>query len=170
MKTLTVIIIVAIVASLIGTFIWWAVTEYDKELAIKVTQLEEMLGGEREVRRMHNTKDRASTFNSSFFLFAGSARGQSSEDFYVIFSWKLNDGSYITTKMPIERVRMKFGNYDQPKIQFKLSHPTSDFLIYENDIPYMISRYVYYVVVLCKEENWPSYYEMPLDNLIKEEK
>lgn len=71
------------------------------------SQAEEILKGEHHLRKMAERVDVNSKISVSFFLFVGDVNGTSSTAVSVKFVWRMNDGTYAISSLPIEKICVK---------------------------------------------------------------
>lgn len=110
-----------------------------------------VLNGEHELRRLATTQHTEHKASGSFFLFTGDYSSSTKHGIRVVFSWRLNDGTYAISSIPIEKIRVNInGNYSSPTIKFRWRRSDS------KDLQYIIDNYVLYAVINCKSEDWPE--------------
>jgi hypothetical protein len=123
-----------------------------------------MLRGEHELRKMNNFTSTNSKTNASFFLISSNFNQEKKEDLQVKFAWKMNDGTYAISSLPLEKIRIKFDpNSQAPVIKFK-------WIRYPFGINYRVAqtqelmdKYVCYAVLVIREEDWPTKIHLPLN-------
>jgi len=141
------------------------------------TEIGKILKGRHRLRKMYETKTSSKEWSASggFFLIAGavSARGEEALSYDVIFSWELPDTTYIISKLPLWKLRIKFSDDAVvPTIEFAWKEDFWDETEYQRNIsrpynPYLASEvmeYVSYAVIICKEEDWPPNVILPLSS------
>lgn len=110
-----------------------------------------MLNGEHELRRLTAGTYSEHKASGSFFLFTGDYSSTTKHGIRVVFSWRLNDGTYAISSIPIEKLRVNINaNNINPTIKFRWRSSES------KDLQYIIDNYVLYAVITCKSEDWPE--------------
>lgn len=104
----------------------------------------EILEGDHYLRKLNDTS------SNSYFLV-----NECSYDKYtqtkLSFSFKLSDGSYAMATLPLYKIRLKFYDFiDTPYVIFKWTYGISP------DIQYIMDNHVIYMVVHCKESDFPK--------------
>lgn len=118
---------------------------------------ERILSGEHELRKMTERMESKSSASGQFFLLWGSYSQSSSTSLNVKFSWKMNDGMYAISSLPIEKFRIQFNEAQQvPTIKFRWTRSRS------NQIQDIMETNVLYVVLIIKESDWPTNINLPL--------
>ena len=113
----------------------------------------QILAGEHQLRKMTNVT--TSESNGSFFLFLGSF--SQSESLKVSFAWKMNDGTFAISTLPMEKIRIKINNVvATPTIKFCWTRSQ-----YKN-VQWAIDHHVLYAVITCKDSDWPQSISLPL--------
>ena len=120
--------------------------------------------GVHELHKMSEYTGINSEISGGFFLFFGGISGQTKSETLVRFAWKMNDGTYAISTLPIEKIRVKFDN--------NVTTPTVDFdsgkIRYEwennSDLEYVINHYVNYAILTVRESDWPSQINLPFNN------
>ena len=116
-----------------------------------------ILAGEHQLRKMIGVAPSES--NGSFFLFVGSF--SQSEALKVSFAWKMRDGTFAISTLPIEKIRVKINNaVTIPTIKFRWT--MSD----QEDIQWIIGEHVLYAVITCKDSDWPQDIQLPLQKRV----
>lgn len=108
--------------------------------------------GNHELRKLKVNKETNSEWNASYFLIGGSASGKTLSDTKVSFSWKLNNNEYIISDIRLNKIRLVLDDsVKNPYIKFKYKNTNVDI----DNIQLVIDYYIDYVVVHCKESDFP---------------
>jgi hypothetical protein len=126
----------------------------------ELSAAEKVLQGEHQLRKMAERTEVNSRISGGFFLFVGGMSGKTSTDVSVKFSWKMNDGTYAISSLPIEKIRVKL---DEKAIAPTVTFHYSGFLGDANDLQSLMMRRVDYAVVTTTEANWPIQVDLPLN-------
>ncbi len=111
------------------------------------------LAGDHQLRKMVNIK--STDASGSFFLFVGSFAQH--ETLKVSFAWKLNDGTYAISTLPMDKIRVRIdNNITVPTIKFRWRSG------YFREIQDMMDYKVIYAVITCKDSDWPQQINLPL--------
>ena len=109
-----------------------------------------ILKNKHELRKLKATNVTNTYFTASYFLIAGSSSGGTYTTNTITFSWKMNTGEYAISEFPISKIRIKIDNsVITPFINFRWS-PS-----YIDDLDYIMKRKVQYILITCKEEDYP---------------
>jgi len=122
------------------------------------------LAGEHNIRKLTVEKDRVSKVSGTadYFIFMADAslNYESRSVKSVFFFWQTNDGSYVSTEVPIHKIKIKINN-ESTNVTVKFEYVNSRF--FENDANFqpnynvlICSDSVYYAVITCKSSDWPS--------------
>jgi hypothetical protein len=137
-----------------------------------------------------NLKEQSSSSAGFFLLLAECEHKESSEidikketRLFVTFAWELN-GTYVISKVPLQKIRIKIVEEEdefQPTVSIITkwnptkfnNHPVSrgdvEYNMYfmshdfQDDQESFFSRNLAYVVISCKESDWPKSVNMPLN-------
>jgi hypothetical protein len=121
--------------------------------------IDKIFSGNHELRRLDylDIKHPANFGASYFLLFAhASGSGESTEQ-YISFSWKLKNGEYVLSKVPMEQIRVKFeASAVKPYISFGYNLETIQLggRSANSMIPYIVKYGMDYVVVHCRESDY----------------
>lgn len=111
----------------------------------------EMLNGEHVLRRFNVSSKTEQNIKGSYFLIAGQVESNTISKYTATFAWKTHDDTYITTELPLSKIRVKIDSTaNQPYVKFRW-RPCNCTL---NDINNSNSI-ILYMVVHCKEEDYP---------------
>jgi len=108
------------------------------------TAMGEMLHGNHQITKVEMAAADTSVKVNQFF-----AIKKGKDCLMVLFSWEMNDSSYVISELPLSKIRFKYDPMvDQPSIKFRWTGGQTKDLktIFENDIVYAI--------VTCKEEDF----------------
>ncbi len=117
--------------------------------------------GDHKLRKILSQND--SKTDSSFFLLNSSSNGLK-----VYFSWLSNDGQYINSSFPLEKIRIKIDNkVDKPFIDFctfvwyseGIFYKYQDYDTNNKDTDEYLSKtdfYNSYVLIVCSEKDYPK--------------
>ena len=120
-----------------------------------------VLKGEHQLRKMTSTVTDESKIDGGFFLFVGGISGSKKQEIRVYFSWKMNDGTYAISSLPIEKFRVKFDeNKDKPSIKFRWKAAYTN----PDSVQTIMDYFVLYALITCKESDWPYDVTLPLEN------
>ncbi len=116
-----------------------------------------ILQGEHQLRKMMELIGSESRASGGFFLFVGSYSSETKQSVSVKFAWRMNDGTYAISSLPIEKIRVRLvKDIRTPTIKFRWSQG------YGNEIQDWMDNHVVYAVITCKEEHWPTEVQLPL--------
>jgi len=119
-----------------------------------------VLKGEHQLRKMFIVQEKEGSTSESFFLIWGSVSGESQETANVKFAWQMSDGTYALSSLPLEKFRVKFDNNKGiPTIQFDWRRDCRDV----SNIQKILDERVNYVVITCKENDWPAKIQLPMN-------
>jgi hypothetical protein len=124
-------------------------------------ETEYYLYGNHELRKLFTKEElRQTPANGSGFFVLGfggaSYRGeQVSQETTVKFAWKTSDGTYLLSSVPLSKIKVNFVECNVPYVTFEYFIRKFD---YENYL-----KNVLYVVIHCREQDWPSNIELPLN-------
>lgn len=123
----------------------------------QIKECNDFYGGRHLLRKFSSQeKVTPSSASASYFLVWGSAsyKGEEKES-YIAFSWKSKTGEYILSKVPMEKVRVKFDNSAKvPYVTISISGCEGNNP--NNDLLYIMEYRLNYVVVHCKETDYPT--------------
>ncbi len=123
-----------------------------------------ILKGEHCLRKMMEKTEVNSKISGSFFLLGGSFSGETEEITSVKFAWKMNDGTYAISSLPLEKIRVKFDETaTTPTIKFRWLH----YDLSECPTQYLMNNQIFYAVITVKEKDWPTQINLPLNDLKK---
>jgi len=128
------------------------------------TILNKMLEGEHQLIKMINHNGSHSRAAGAFFLIAGGFISKGKSGIKVTFSWRMDDGTYAISSLPIEKIRMQLvESISTPTIRFHWKNP---FIHYaeEPEPQEVMDSYVKRAVITCKPEDWPTNVQLPLND------
>lgn len=136
-----------------------------KESKTEESPLNQIFSGEHELRKMKNFSSIDSKAGSSFFLFSGNLSAESKGRVYIIFSWKMNDGTYAISRLPIERFRIKLVQTEStPIVKYKW-RPYQGFMVNVTDnLQEVMDYYINYALLIINEKDWPEDIGLPLNS------
>ncbi len=118
----------------------------------------EILKGEHLLRRFKVKTTTEERWSGSYFLIGGSAGGGTFTNTKVSFSFQLPDSTYAMATLPYQRIRVKLdSNIIEPFVTFRWDRSGS------TSIEYIMHYEVQYMVVHCKEEDFPM--DVQIDQL-----
>jgi len=119
---------------------------------VNESQLSSYLKGNHELRRFKTIEKQESNLSGEFFLIGGTINGKTTTETLISFSWKLNSGEYCITELPLSKIRIHIDStIITPYVKFKWAG--ADLNI--DDIQFILDKYVKYMIVYCKEEDFP---------------
>lgn len=101
----------------------------------------------------------ASSASASYFLFWGSADYKGEGKTTVIaFSWQSKNGEYILSKIPMNKVRVKFDNQNKPPyVTFSIDkYAYMSYDLADESVDYTLQYKLNYVIIHCKESDYPT--------------
>jgi hypothetical protein len=109
-----------------------------------------LLKGEHLLRKFKVKTTTEERWSGSYFLIGGSAGGGTFTDTEVSFSFQLPDSTYAMATLPYQSIRVKLdSNIVEPFVTFRWDKSGNA------NIAYMMYYDVQYMVVHCKEEDFP---------------
>lgn len=127
--------------------------------------LNQVFSGEHELRKMKNFSTVDSKVSSSFFLFSGNLSAESKGEVYVIFSWKMNDGTYAISRLPIERFRIKLVQAESaPIVKYQWRGYQSYMVNTTDNLQEVMDYYINYALLIINEKDWPEDIRLPLND------
>ena len=120
--------------------------------------------GEHKLRKMVEVIGQKGEISGGFFLLSGAFTGSSEVKRTITFAWYNSySDAYVISTMDIEHVMVKIADVSTPTVRFIFTR--SDIYTDEmNDPFYIFRRYVRYIRITCKAEDWPVDVQMPLNN------
>lgn len=119
-----------------------------------------IFSGTHSLRKMFSHQENNFEASGSFFLCFGGLNAQSTDSVSVKFSWRMNDGVWAISSLPLEKFRIKFDNNAvEPTIKFRwrgnyFSNP---------DLQWKINESIVYVLLTVREEDWRPNVNLPLN-------
>ena len=111
------------------------------------------LEGKHELRRFKTTTESGERWSAGYFLIAGSAHGETYSNTKASFSWKMNTGEYAISEIELSRIRVRIDDsVSKPYVTFEYTKRKS---YYYTRLEHLMESYVEYMVITCKEEDYP---------------
>lgn len=140
-------------------FIFEGDEKYRRKHKVHASDYTKELAGRHLLRKFKVKNIQSSSLSAGFFLIAGGASSQSSEEINVTFSWMNRNGDYIISDLPKEQIRVRIDNtVKHPYVTFQPGEWKSIDQIYKN-LYFTIS----YMTIHCSEKDYS--YEVNLNNL-----
>ena len=109
--------------------------------------------GQHELRKFKIFSSTESKISGAYFLIAGSVSGGSKTQNNVTFSWKMDNGDYIISEMPLTQIKIRIDdNIKKPYVTFEMKE-CDLFACVSKDLDAMWC-WVEYVVVNCSESDY----------------
>lgn len=136
-----------------------------------------MLDGQHELRKMDRIFGSEGKIQGSFFAFGGgSFNGELHPSVYVTFAWKMNNGDYALSALPLQSFVVHFEKVQIPTIKFKW-HPC-EYGVWEDGsvtsmrlINYVRTievgeamNHVYQATLTINEKDWPIDTKLPFNS------
>lgn len=119
----------------------------------------QILRGKHELRKFKTVTEEGYQMSGSYFLIAGSMKGGTYKDNKVAFSFQLPDSTYAMAELPFGDIRVRIDStIEKPYVTFHWNSGGN-----ASDMEWVMSYYVNYMVVHCKEEDFP--YEVNITDL-----
>lgn len=123
------------------------------------SEIGKMLRGKHELRKFKTVTEEGYRMSGSYFLIAGSVSGGTYKNNKVAFSFQLPDSSYAMAELNFGDIRVKIDStITKPYVTFNWDKGKN-----ANDINFVMDYHVNYMVVHCREEDFP--YEVNITNL-----
>lgn len=117
-----------------------------------------ILRGEHLLRKMVNRTETESRVSAGFFLVVGDVGATTSTSVSVKFAWKMNDGIYAISSLPLEKIRIQVDEKaDVPTMKFRWQR------CYTKELQELMNRCVLYALVTAREKDWPVQISLPLN-------
>lgn len=154
----------AIIAAL-ASFLFAVHCTEEKQEAPKPSYAEKILSGEHGLRKMAERIGTESKTSASFFLIAGNFKSSTSTETLIKFAWKMNDGTYAFSSLPLEKFRVRFEETASvPTVKFRWRSSNcgcpSDRV---RQIQELMDDYVLYALLTVRESDWPTQITLPLN-------
>ena len=125
----------------------------------KYSAVGEILKGKHELRKFKTVTEKGFRVSGSYFLIAGGMSGGTYENHKVAFSFQLPDSTYAMGELWFSDIRVKIDStIKRPYVKFHWDKGRST-----TDMAYVMRHNVNYMVVHCKEEDFP--YEVNITDL-----
>ena len=115
------------------------------------TQSEAIYQGSHLLRQIGQKQVTTSSWDASYFIFAGGASGQTVTDEQVSFAWLNNNGEYEFMTVPLQKIRIRLNeNVITPFVRFRWKERES-------------GRFdeIIYVLVTVNPKDWPVDIHIP---------
>jgi len=120
----------------------------------KKSYTEQLFEGKHELRKFNVTTETGERWSGSYFLIGGGASGSTYSNTKITFAWKLHSGEYALSELERSKIRVRIDStIKKPYITFRWSKPRGN---EEKTLEYLMSGYVNYIVVHCREEDFPT--------------
>lgn len=130
----------------------------EKDNGKDVSNTGELLQGEHLLRRFKVKTTTEKRWSASYFLIAGSAGGGTFTNTMVSFAFQLPDSTYAMATLPFQKIRVKLDStITEPYVTFRWNRSSVD------GIEYIMKWEVQYMVVHCKEKDFPM--DVQIDQL-----
>jgi len=136
-------------------FLTWA---HDVNKGQYDTYMNTYFGTTHQLMRFKTHSDTSSRWSGGFFLVLGGASGETSNRVSVRFSWRMNNGEYMVSCVPMEKIRVKINNSVRiPTVTFGIRDYDDAPHIRTDREPdqYIIDHCIYKVIVTCTSDQWP---------------
>lgn len=111
-----------------------------------------LLEGKHVLRKFKTTTEEGYKISGSYFLFAGSINGGTYKDSKVAFSFQLPDSTFAMAEIDFVNIRVRIDNtIANPYVTFRWKKGN-----YNYSLDYIMRHHVEYMVVHCKEEDFPA--------------
>lgn len=155
MKTLRkkMILFIVIIISLLG---FNACGPQPKKIGI-----DDILSGEHQLRKMGQLVGSESKTKQSFFLISYNQKETKTTVVSIKFAWKMNDGTYALSSLPLEKIRIKLEkNISAPTIKFRWNSCDCANINITQEI---MDMNVLYAVITVSETDWPTDISLPMN-------
>lgn len=113
---------------------------------------EQLFEGKHELRKFNVTTETGERWSASYFLIGGGGSGSTYSNTKITFAWKLHSGEYALSELQRSKIRVRIDStIKKPYITFRWSKSA-----HEENLEYLMSYKVNYIVVHCREEDFPS--------------
>lgn len=120
-----------------------------------------LLQGEHQLRKMGTLIGTNSKESRDFFLVSYSERKETNTVTQIKFAWRMNDGQYAISSLPVEKFRVKLdGKATTPTIKFCWC-PNSG--INSSLIQRIMDEKIVYALITIREEDWPVDINLPMN-------
>ena len=118
-----------------------------------------VLRGKHDLRKFKTVTEEGYRMSGSYFLIAGSVSGGTYKNNKVAFSFQLPDSTYAMSELELGDIRIRIDStIKKPYVTFHWDRGGA-----ATDMDYVMKYHVNYMVVHCKEEDFP--YEVNITDL-----
>jgi len=126
----------------------------------EIDKIGPILSGEHQLRKITERIEQKSQVSGGFFIFVGGISSSSEAKVSVKFAWKMNDGIYAISSLPLEKIRVRIDNRQE--------NPTISFCYSKDDrghweLQEIMRYFVNYAIITVKDSDWPVKIQMPLN-------
>lgn len=112
-----------------------------------------ILGGTHELRRLKSSVKNQYRASGSYFLIAGGFNASGEQKTVATFSFKMADGNYAIAELPVTKIRVHVDStITVPYVTFEWGGTWHS---QQYSIDRLMEYYVSYMVLHCKEEDYP---------------
>ena len=151
-----------IALGIVAAFVIACIFAFHAEKAEKqrfISPAQPILEGEHVLRKMGESVGNDTKASSSFFLISGSTSAESNTSMAINFAWRMSDGTYAGSTLPLSKVRFSFDeNAVTPTVKFRWL-PCRQKCTVDN----LMTYYVQYMVISIRESDWPKNINLPLN-------
>jgi len=131
----------------------------------KQISINDILRGEHQLRKIGQLVGSETKTKQNFFLIAYSQTETKNTVVLIKFSWKMNDGTYASSSLPMEKIRVKLvKNISTPTIKFRWN--TCD-CSNKNITQEIMDMNVLYALITINETDWPTDINVKKTNCFK---
>ncbi len=134
--------------------------------------VQQLFGGEHSLQKLKPDEYDEEKWEASggFFILLGGFSGtrESDKKRELILSWKMHNGKYCISRVPLDKVYVKIDNsIKSPYVIFEINKKVitsrrDDYEWYKaNDL--LETELIPAITIVCKEEHWEKRIEMPFD-------
>lgn len=119
--------------------------------------------GERELRKMSERSSVKSDTSTAFFLVVGQSDTKTNTETSVKFAWKMNDGIFAFSSLPLEKIRVQIDETaKKPTLRFVFKWKNGS-ISPEKELQEILNEDVLYALVKTTAENWPIDVNLPMN-------
>jgi hypothetical protein len=128
-----------------------------------------MLAGAHKLRKMQERENDRMSFGGFFVFGVGAVGGRGETVTMIKFAWQTPDGIYAISSMPIEKIMVRISETAEvPTIEFY--HPGYTRIgssCNSMELQEVIDNRIGYAVITCREQDWPTDVQLPLNREAK---